>query len=93
MFALCVCCRELRARVKVGCFFFGRRFCTKVHKKTSKKKKKREKKREFLPQKREKKKNRRTRLCKESLDWKKILSFFRLEGKLYARQRKKRKRT
>jgi len=63
-----------------------------VHKKTSKKKKKGKKKENFSP-KNERRRKTRGLVFVKSLDWKKILSFFRLEGNLYARQRKKRKRT
>ena len=63
---VCVCVVGSCARksVKVGCFFFGRRLCTK---KPQKREKKREKKREFFSHKNERRrKNKRTRLCKES---------------------------
>lgn len=64
---VCVCvvgsCAQSKS-VKVGCFFFGRRLCTK---KPQKREKKREKKREFFSHKNERRrKNKRTRLCKES---------------------------
>ena len=87
---MCVCCRELRARVKVGCFFFGRRFCTKCTKKPQKRKKKGKKKGEFLPQKREKK-NKRTRLCKESRLEED--SFFLSSGRKPLRETTKEKKT
>lgn len=62
-----------------------------VHKKTSKKKKKGKKKGEFLPQKREKKKNKRTRLCKESRLEED--SFFLSSGRKPLRETTKEKKT